>query len=113
LEVKSKNSTIGSIFLWLITPEEAFIGLTINLETEDDHAASKQIIRSNEDALAAFVSRKSEIDEVLTRLQALSDDHFGYGPDEITWSHAEGLAHYAELLKRITDMAFQEGEHAA
>jgi hypothetical protein len=27
LEVKSKNSTIGSIFLWLSQPQEAFIGL--------------------------------------------------------------------------------------
>jgi hypothetical protein len=68
--------------------------------------------RSNEDALAAFVSKKAEIDAMLTRLQALSDDHFGYSPDEITWSHAEGLAHYAGLLKRITDMAFNEGDHA-
>ena len=73
----------------------------------------EQIIRSNEDALAAFVSKKAEIDAMLTRLQALSDDHFNYSPDEITWSHAEGLAHYAELLKRITDMAFNEGDHAA
>ena len=73
----------------------------------------KQIIRSNEDALVAFVSRKAEIDAMLARLQALSDDHFGYSPDEITWSNAEGLAHYAELLKRITDQAFNEGEHAA
>jgi hypothetical protein len=72
----------------------------------------KQIIRSNQDALAAFVSNKAEIDAMLTRLQALSADHFGYSPDEITWSHAEGLAHYAELLKRITDQAFNEGEHA-
>jgi hypothetical protein len=72
-----------------------------------------QMIRSNEDALAVFVSKKAEIDTMLTRLRALSDDHFGYSPDEITWSHAEGLAHYAELLKRITDQAFNEGEHAA
>ena len=71
-----------------------------------------QITKSREAALAAFVSRKAEIDAMLTRLQALSDDHFGYSPDEITWSHAEGLAHYAELLKRITDQAFNEGEHA-
>ena len=68
--------------------------------------------KSNEDALAAFVSRKAEIDTMLARLQALSDDHFGYSPDEVTWSHAEGLAHYTELLKRITDQAFNEGEHA-
>ncbi len=68
--------------------------------------------QSNEDELAAFVSGKGEIDIMLARLQALSDDHFGYSPDEITWSHVEGLAHYAELLKRITDQAFNEGEHA-
>ena len=72
----------------------------------------KQITRSNSDALAAFVQKKAEIDAMLARLQALSDDHFGYNPDEITWSHAEGLAHYARLLERITDQAFNEGEHA-
>ena len=73
----------------------------------------KMNTRSSEQALAAFVSKKAEIDAMLTRLQALSDDRFGYAPDEITWSHAEGLAHYAELLKRITEMAFNEREHAA
>jgi hypothetical protein len=72
----------------------------------------KQIIRSNADALAAFASKKAEIDAMLVQLQAHSDDHFGYSPDEITWSHAEGLAHYADLLERITDSAFKEGEHA-
>ena len=73
----------------------------------------KRNTRSNEQALAAFVAKKAEIDRMLTRIQQLSDEHFGYSPDEITWSHAEGLAHYAELLKRITDQAFNEGEHAA
>ena len=63
----------------------------------------KQIIRSNEQALAAFVSKKAEIDAMLARLQALSDDHFGYAPDEVTWAHVGTLEHYAELLKRITD----------
>jgi hypothetical protein len=71
-----------------------------------------QIIRSN-DGLGAFVSRKSEIEAKLARLQALSDDHFGYAPDEITWAHVGALEHYADLLKRITDMAFNEGEHPA
>jgi hypothetical protein len=75
-------------------------------------STGNQIIRSNEDALAAFVSKKAEIDAMLARLQALSDDHFGYSPDEVTWSHAEGLAHYAKLLKRVTDMAFNEGDDA-
>ena len=113
LEVKSENNTSGSIFLWLIAPEEAFIGLSkSDAEPEMSPGLQIQIAKSNEDALAAFVSKKAEIDAMLARLQALSDDHFGYSPDEITWSHAEGLAHYAELLKRITDQAFNEGEHA-
>jgi hypothetical protein len=71
-----------------------------------------QLAKSKEEALAAFVSRKAEIDEALARLQALSDDHFDYAPDDITWSHVGTLEYYAELLKRITDMAFNEGEHA-
>jgi len=73
---------------------------------------SKLDARSSEAALAAFVSKKAEIDSMLARLQALSDEHFGYAPDEITWAHVGTLEHYAELLKRITDMAFNEGEHA-
>jgi hypothetical protein len=72
----------------------------------------KQAAKSQEQALAAFVSKKAEIDTMLTRLQALSDDHFGYAPDEVTWSHVGTLEHYAELLKRIIDSAFKEGEHA-
>jgi hypothetical protein len=72
-----------------------------------------QIIRSNDHALAAFVSKKAEIDAMLARLQALSEDHFGYSPAEVTWAHVGTLEHYAELLKRLTDMAFNQGEHAA
>ena len=71
-----------------------------------------QIAKSKEEALAAFVSKKAEIDAMLTRLQALSDDHFNYSPDEIDWGHVGTLGYYAELLKRVTDSAFKEGECA-
>jgi hypothetical protein len=71
-----------------------------------------QISKSKEEELAAFVSKKAEIDEMLTRLQALSDDHFNYSPDEIDWGHVGTLGYYTELLKRVTDSAFKEGEHA-
>ena len=70
-----------------------------------------QIAKSKE-ALAAFVSKKAEIDAMLTRLQALSDDHFNYSPDDIDWGHVGTLGYYAELLKRVTDSAFNEGECA-
>ena len=63
-------------------------------------------------ALDAYIAKKTEIDTMLARLTARSDDHFNVGPDEVDWSHVGTLAHYAELLKRITDSAFKEGEHA-
>lgn len=63
-------------------------------------------------AIDAFIARKAEIDAMLDRIKALSDDHFDTSPDEIHWGHVGTLAHYAELLKRITDAAFKEGEHA-
>jgi hypothetical protein len=75
--------------------------------------APKKTTKSNDDALAAFVARKAEIDAMLTRLQTVSDDHFGYSPDDIGWDHVGTLGYYAELLKRVTDSAFKEGEHAA
>jgi hypothetical protein len=72
----------------------------------------KQIAKSREEALAAFVSKKAEFDAMLNRIKALSDDHFNYGPDEITWDHVGTLGYYAEMLKRVTDKAFNEGECA-
>ena len=75
-------------------------------------STSTQKISNQEKALNAFLARKAEIDERLARLQALSDDHFELHPDEVNWSHVDHVAHYANLLKEITDMAFEEGEHA-
>jgi hypothetical protein len=68
--------------------------------------------RNRSNALNAFTARKAEIDARLARLQALSDDHFNAHPDEVNWADVGTLDHYASLLKRITDSAFGEGEHA-
>ncbi len=68
---------------------------------------------NNIKAIDAFIARKMEVDAMLDRLQALSGDHFGYSPDDINWGHVGTLADYVELLNRITDCAFKEGEHAA
>ena len=68
---------------------------------------------TQEKALAAFVARKAAINTMLARLQALSDDHFGVGPEEVIWGDVGTLGHHADLLKQVTDMAFGEGEHAA
>jgi hypothetical protein len=66
----------------------------------------------NSTAVAGFIEKKGEIDTMLGRLQRLSTDHFNVDPDRITWGDVGTLTHYAELLKRITDSAFHEGEFA-
>lgn len=71
-----------------------------------------RMARDNSKAVAAFMSKKAEIDAMLARLQDLSDDHFDADPETIHLGHVGTLSHYAELLKRITDSAFHEGEHA-
>ncbi len=63
-------------------------------------------------AIDTFIARKAEIDTMLARLQALSDEHFNVAPEKVTWGHVGDLGHYAELLKQITDAAFHEGEYA-
>ena len=68
--------------------------------------------RDTRTALDAFLARKAEIDGMLARLSDLSAEHFNVAPDEVHWGHVGTLAHYAELLKRITNAAFHEGEHA-
>ena len=66
----------------------------------------------NSKAVAAFIARKAEIDAMLARLTALSEDHFNVDVETLNWGHVGNLEHYASFLKRITDAAFHEGEHA-
>lgn len=63
-------------------------------------------------ARAAFLAKKAQIDAMLSRLQALSDASFNQDPDRVHWGHVGDLTSYAEQLRRITDSAFNEGEHA-
>ncbi|MBM9595831.1 hypothetical protein JM664_15160 [Rhodobacteraceae bacterium MCCB 386] len=58
------------------------------------------------------MAKKAEIDAMLARLHSLSDEHFRVHPDELTWTDVGTLGHYAELLRRIIDCAFREGDHA-
>jgi hypothetical protein len=68
---------------------------------------------NNSKALDAFMTTKFQIDAMLERLKALSDDHFETHPNEINWGHVGTQNHFASLLRQITDAAFKEGEHAA
>lgn len=68
--------------------------------------------KTNDDALAAFIARKAEIDAALDRVRAASDVHFFTSPEDVHWGHVTALADHAALLKRITDTIYAEGEHA-
>lgn len=71
-----------------------------------------RITKNNDSALNAFMAEKAKIDEKLSRLSALSSDHFGANPDEINWGHVTAMADYAKILQELTDRAFKEGEYA-
>ena len=83
------------------------------LDTTPRHQLRAEKAQRNHDAAqAAFIARKAEIDAMLARLQALSDEHFNTDPDALTWSDVGTLEHYARLIRRVTDDAFGEGENA-
>ncbi|MCX7559689.1 hypothetical protein OS190_08925 [Sulfitobacter sp. F26204] len=85
----------------------------LNPQTTPRHQLrAEKVARNKEAALNAFIGNKAEIDEMLARLSSLSNEHFNAHPDEINWGHVGTLENYASLLKRITDSAFGEGEHA-
>ena len=85
----------------------------LNPQTTPRHQLrAEKAQRNRQAALNAFLGKKAEIDDMLARLSSLSDDHFNTDPDAITWGDVGTLEHYASLLKRITDSAFGEGEHA-
>ena len=67
----------------------------------------------NAKAVAVFIVAKAEIDGMLARLKALSDDHFGADPETISWADVGTLQSQAVLLRDITDKACKEGEYAA
>lgn len=86
--------------------------MTTRRATDNSETGSATGSRDRLNALDAFLAAKAEIDTMLARLQALSDEHFETRPDEIHWGHVGNLTHYASLLRQITDSAFREGEHA-
>ena len=87
--------------------------MTIRRATDNSETGFATGSRNRSNALDAFMTTKFQIDAMLERLKALSDDHFETHPDEINWGHVGTLKHYAGLLRQITDSAFKEGEHAA
>ena len=85
----------------------------LNPQTTPRHQLRAEKARKNQEAaLAAFIGKKAEIDAMLARLQALSDDHFGFDPEAVNWGAVGSIDHVASDLREITDFLFGEGEYA-
>lgn len=69
-------------------------------------------VQDTRKAIDAFIAKKGEIDATLTKISKLSEDHFGADPDQVNWGDIGTLEDYARHLRRITDAAFREDEHA-
>lgn len=67
----------------------------------------------NSQALAAFMTRKAEIDGLLGRLTALSVEHFGIQPDAVTWADVGTLGGYLERPREVRNQDFHEGEYVS
>jgi hypothetical protein len=68
----------------------------------------KRIARSD-GAGARRLRLEAEIGAMLARLQALSDEHFGYAPEDVTWADVGTLEHYAGLLTPHHRLSLQGG----
>jgi hypothetical protein len=64
------------------------------------------------DPVDAFIEKKAEFDRLIERLAALSEEHFNVDPDALNWGHVGTLTDWVALLRRVSDAAFHEGEHA-
>jgi hypothetical protein len=73
---------------------------------------NRRATATNDKALESFLATKSRIDQMLARIQTLSNDHFDTDPDAIHWGDVGTLNHYSGLLREMTDIAFSEGECA-
>lgn len=64
---------------------------------------------TNDQALAAFVAARTEIDRLLADLTALSAEHFNASPDAVSWGHVGSVNHIRERLQEIASFAYGKG----
>lgn len=61
--------------------------------------------KPNPEALAAFISRKAEIDRLLEQLLAHSHEHLNLAPEDVHWGHVGELDDWLACLRRIAKLA--------
>ena len=78
--------------------------------TKNEGSADK--MAKNEKALENFIGQIGEIKARLAELEAFTDDHMGYNPEDINWGHVGTTGWFLERLTELTDCAFKRGEYA-
>jgi len=68
-------------------------------------AEHRQSEAPNAEALAAFITRKAEIDRLLEQLLAHSHEHLNLAPDEAHWGHVGELDDWLAYLRRVARLA--------
>ena len=69
-------------------------------------------IHEQRSALDAFTKLKSNIENIINRLQGACEDHFAINPADLNWGDVEFLADIDKKLQYINDSIFKEGEYA-
>jgi len=80
--------------------------------TQANKDLQKAMANSNNKALGRFMEQMGEINERLSELQAFTDEHMGYSPDDINWGHVGTAGWFLERLTELTDCAYKRGEFA-
>lgn len=62
-----------------------------------------------DDALDAFIEHITNIIRHLHNLSTLADEHFGYHPDHIDWTHVGTVTHVDEQLEEIWKSVSRKG----
>ncbi len=59
--------------------------------------------RQNEEATSAFLRRVIAVQDLLGRLQARAENHWGVTPEGLDWGHVGTLAEVERLLRRAVE----------
>ncbi len=59
--------------------------------------------KSKAKPLPVFVSHLETVRAQLAQLQALADGHFGYLPEDVSWTAAGSVAHVSDLLAQALE----------
>ena len=65
---------------------------------------------NNENALDNFTTSKHAVMALLQNLTAITDDHLGYSPDEITWTKACEMLRLQSNLEEIAESVGLDAE---